>query len=69
MTREQFEAALVKAPEVGTSGEMCFDFTGTPGTVCPAFRYTTVYEWDDTGRAMEECWQAYLTRWEANWDD
>ena len=69
MTREQFEAAIAKAPEVGTTGEVVFDFQTIPNVPCREFRHLTVFEWTDDGVAMEECWQAYLNEIEADWSE
>jgi hypothetical protein len=69
MTREQFESSLVKAPDPGTAGEAVFDFQALPSSPCPDFRYSTVFEWTESGQAMEECWQAYLQEREEDWSE
>ena len=69
MTREKFEAAIAKAPEAGSSGEVVFDFRTIPNVSCQEFRHITVFEWGEDGLALEECWQAYLNDVEADWSE
>ena len=69
MTREEFESTLIRSPQRGCSGEAVFDFRRVPQAAMPEFRYSTCYEWDDNGTAMDECWMAYLDAAEADWID
>jgi len=69
MTRDQFATAIAKAPSTGSCGEVVFDFHGLSKAPCTRFRYTPVHEWDDSGEALEECWQAYLEEFEFDWAD
>ena len=69
MTREEFESALVVAPEPGRSGEAVFDLHGIPSAELPEFRYTAFCAWGDDRSAMEECWLAYLYSVESYWFD
>jgi hypothetical protein len=69
MTREEFEASLRTRPEPGASGEVVFDFSNIQHPPCHQFRYVTVFEWNDDGLAMDECWQAYLGEVEVDWSD
>lgn len=69
MTRQQFEAALVKSPQPGTVGEAVFDFRAMPDAPCSEYRCITVNTWDNCWLAMEECWRAYVGDWELDWID
>lgn len=69
MTRDQFEASLVKSPGANRCGEAVFDFHGVSNAPCVEFRCTTETTWDEVKMAMEECWQAYLEEYETEWID
>ena len=68
MTREQFEAALVKPP-AANQGEAVFDFSKHSTAPCRCFTHTLAVEWETRDQALEECWQAYLAEFEMEWSD
>jgi hypothetical protein len=68
MTREQFEAALVKPPSAN-GGHAVFDFQQIPTAPCRSFQHAMAVGWETRDQVIEECWQAYMAEFEADWVD
>jgi len=66
MTREQFEAALVKPPTTN-QGEAIFDFSQLTTAPCRSFSHVLAVDWETRDQILEECWQAYLAEFEMEW--